>query len=262
MPDRSLLPVRSHTNMFTSRGCPYRCLFCASTRYWPGLRFFSAEHVADEVRFLVERHGVSYITFHDDLFLADRKRLVRLVELLGANGVLARKVKFSCSASATTLSDETARLLKAMNIVTEARHRHGIHAHGSFILGSPPETWETVGDTLAFIRRTPLSIVNVYVLTPLPGTPVWTMAERAGLVSATMDWSRLAIDFQHNWRQAVLLPGHLSREELYKAYRKLRNLRARRMLASIWTHPFLAEVPRYAAKSVRQIVSGLLRRRP
>lgn len=291
MPERSLLEVRSHTNMFTSRGCPYRCLFCASTRHWPALRFFSAEYVAEEIRTLVEQYGVSYITFHDDLFIANRPRLEKLVELLGSNGVLSRKVKFSCSAAVTTLSDDTARLLKSMNVVTvamglesgndavlkylkgdafsveknglavEALRRHGIHAHGSFILGSPAETPETIEDTLRFIRRTPLSIFNIYVLTPLPGTPVWAMAEEAGLVGETMDWSRLAIDFQSNWRQAILLPGNLSREEIYRAYRRLRNLRARRMLASIWTHPFLEEVPRYAVKSVRQIAAQAFRKR-
>lgn len=290
-PDRSHFTVRSHTNMLTSRGCPHRCVFCASTRYWPGLRFFSAEYVAEEVRLLVERHGVDYITFHDDLFLAHRPRLERLAELLGRNGTLKRGVRFSCSASVTHLDDDTVRLIKSMNFVTvamglesgndgvlkylkgpafsveknaaavEALHRHGIHAHGSFILGSPVETWETVRDTYEFIRRTPLSLPGINVLTPLPGTPVWDEAMKAGLVSLKMDWSRLAIDFQHNWRRAILLPGNLSREELYRAYRKLRNLRARRMLASIWTHPFLAEVPRYALRSLRQLAAGAFRRR-
>ena len=292
VPDRSPFTVRSHTNMLTSRGCPHRCLFCASTRYWPGLRFFSAEYVAEEVRLLVERHRVNYITFHDDLFLAHRPRLERLAELLGRNGVLKRGVRFSCSASVTHLDDDTVRLIKSMNFVTvamglesgndtvlkylkgpafsveknaaavEALHRHGIHAHGSFILGSPIETWDSVRDTYEFIRRTPLSLPGINVLTPLPGTPVWDLALKAGLVSLDMDWSRLAIDFQHNWRRAILLPGNLTREELYRAYRRLRNLRARRMLASIWTHPFLAEAPRYALKSLRQIAVKAVRRRP
>ena len=289
MPARDLLRVDRHTNMFTSRGCPYQCLFCASTRYWPTLRFFSADYVAREIRTLVDDWGVDYITFHDDLFLASLPRLRELVDQLEKSGILKRKIRFSCSASVTTISEETAELMKRMNIVTVAMglesgndgilkylkgdafsveknasavrtlHKHGIHAHGSFVIGSPPETRETIMDTYRFIRGMPLSIVNIYMLTPLPGTPVWRMAEEAGLVSNAMDWSRLRIDFQHNWRQAVLLPGNLSREELYGFYRKLRGLRARKMLKSIWTHPFLREVPRYAIRSAKQILAHRVR---
>jgi len=288
-PARDLLRVDRHTNMFTSRGCPYKCLFCASTRYWPALRFFSAAHVAEEIRTLVERHDVKHITFHDDLFLANLPRLRELADLLDGNGVLKKGIRFSCSASVTTIGEETAELLKRMNVVTVAMglesgndgilkylkgdafsveknasavrtlNARGIHAHGSFVIGSPPETRETIMDTHRFIRDMPLSIVNIYVLTPLPGTPVWEMAERAGLVSNGMDWSRLRIDFQRNWRQAVLLPGNLSREELYGLYRKLRSLRARKMLKSIWTHPFLREVPRYALRSAKQILTHRLK---
>jgi len=289
MPARDLLRVDRHTNMFTSRGCPYKCLFCASTRYWPALRFFSADYVAREIRTLVDDFGVDYITFHDDLFLANLPRLRELVDLLDQNGVLNKRIRFSCSASVTTIGEETAALMKRMNIVTVAMglesgndgilkylkgdvfsveknasavrilHKNGIHAHGSFVIGSPPETRETLKDTYAFIKAMPLSIVNIYVLTPLPGTPVWDMAAKAGLVSSAMNWSRLRIDFQHNWRQAVLLPGNLSREELYGFYRKLRGLRARKMLKSIWTHPFLREVPRYVFRSAKQILSHRLK---
>lgn len=40
LPARHLLPIKAHTYMFSSRGCPYRCRFCASSAYWDKLRFF------------------------------------------------------------------------------------------------------------------------------------------------------------------------------------------------------------------------------
>ncbi|MCG8430993.1 MAG: cobalamin-dependent protein, partial [Candidatus Omnitrophica bacterium] len=76
-PARDLLEVGEDTYMFTSRGCPYRCTFCASTRYWRHLRFFSAEYVADEIELLIRRYQVKRISFYDDLFPADLARLER-----------------------------------------------------------------------------------------------------------------------------------------------------------------------------------------
>lgn len=52
-PARDLLPHKSHTYMFTSRGCPFRCCFCASSHYWGKPRFFSAEYIFSEIDQLV-----------------------------------------------------------------------------------------------------------------------------------------------------------------------------------------------------------------
>ena len=72
IPARDLLPipVRQDTYMFTSRGCPYKCVFCASTKYWDKLRFFSAEYVLEEIEFLRRTYNVNMIRFFDDLFIA------------------------------------------------------------------------------------------------------------------------------------------------------------------------------------------------
>ena len=75
LPTRDLLPIKSHTYMFTSRGCPYRCRFCASSAYWDKLRFFSADYVVNEIGVLVEDYQVKFITFYDDMFVSNVSRL-------------------------------------------------------------------------------------------------------------------------------------------------------------------------------------------
>jgi len=207
MPARDLLRVDRHTNMFTSRGCPYKCLFCASTRYWPALRFFSADYVAREIRTLVDDFGVDYITFHDDLFLANLPRLRELVDLLDQNGVLNKRIRFSCSASVTTIGEETAALMKRMNIVTVAMglesgndgilkylkgdvfsveknasavrilHKNGIHAHGSFVIGSI--SLDTLPGASAFV---PLAVANIGAGTVINYSPVTNLIGQSGRV--------------------------------------------------------------------------------
>ena len=82
LPARDLMKIRPHANMLTSRGCPYTCEFCASTRFWPNIRYFSPEYMIDEIKHLIRDFGVQFITFHDDLFIANVKRLRELHELV------------------------------------------------------------------------------------------------------------------------------------------------------------------------------------
>jgi radical SAM superfamily enzyme YgiQ (UPF0313 family) len=275
MADRSMMRVRPHSNMLTSRGCPYNCTFCASTRFWPNIRYFSPEYMMEEIKHLRDSYGVKYITFHDDLFIANTKRLAGLHELVMREGLPKQGFRFSCASSATRITDDTARMLKEMNFVSismglesgnqevltrlkgtafkveinenavHTLHKHGIHPHASFILGEPQETVEQMMETYDFIKRNPLSLVNLYVLTPLPGTPQWHAAKAKGLVSDDMDWDQLNISFELDWKRVILVSETVSREQLHKVYQKFRRLRLTKYAKAIATHPFQMDLPEY-----------------
>lgn len=268
MPDRRMMRVRPHSNMLTSRGCPYSCSFCASTHFWPSIRYFSPEFMMEEIRSLRDNYGVRYITFHDDLFIANVKRLEAFHELVMREGLPKQGFRFSCASSATRITDDMARMLKDMNFVSISMglesgnqevltrlkgsafkvsinedairmlHRHGIHPHASFILGERYETLEQMEETYDFIRRNPLSLVNIYVLVPLPGTPVWEDALSRGLVSNDMDWDRLNSSFEQDWRNVILVSEAVERRDLHRIYMRLKRLRLFKYARAISNHPF------------------------
>ena len=293
MPDRSLGPVYPHTHMFTSRGCPYRCTFCASTRNWPGkVRFFSAAYVVAEIEELVARHHVTVISFYDDLFCANVPRLREIVRLLEERRLLGR-IKFTANARANIVTDELAALLKAMNVASvnmglesgnettlsflkdrvtldqnrqamAILRRHKLFVSGSFIVGSPQETREQMMDTYRFLKEAPVAMTEVYILRPYPGTPIWEYAVKRGLVSADMDWSRLTPGAVADPKRIINLSEHVSAEELLRIHRKFVRLTYRKILANILWHPYRADVARVAldivatkAKSLwRSVVGG------
>ncbi len=281
MPDRSMMRVRPHSNMLTSRGCPYNCTFCASTRFWPNIRYFSPEAMIEEVKHLRDDFGVRYITFHDDLFIANVKRLEEFHELVMQEGLPQQGFRFSCASSATRITDDMARMLKEMNFVSismglesgnqevlnrlkgrafkveineqavHTLHQHGIHPHASFIIGESQETLEQMEETYQFIKRNPLSLVNIYVLTPLPGTPVWHQAKAKGLVSDDMDWDLLNISFELDWQRVILVSDTVSRKDLHRMYQRLRRLRLHKYARAVATHPFQMDLAEYGrAKAV------------
>lgn len=275
LPARELLEINRHTYMFTSRGCPYRCRFCSSSAFWDKLRFFSADYVVNEIGILVEDYKVDFVSFFDDMFISNIPRLQSIATGLERSGLLG-KVKFSCSCSAPNITDEVAQLLKKMNIVSvgmglesgsdktlrylkgqafkveknrqavEILKKHGIAANASFVIGSPEETVNDILETYKFIKETPISLVDIYVLTPYPGTKIWEYAIDHNLVSEDMDWELLNVNFEVNYKKAIILSQTLSRETIYDLYKKFRRLRLWRNLKNIWSHPFLIDLPKVA----------------
>ena len=265
-PARDLFKIRKSTYMFTSRGCPYRCRFCASCRFWGKVRFFSAEYVVQEIKNLIQQYGVAKISFWDDLFVADRARLKKIRDLLKEEGILG-KVEFTSNVRSNLVTDELALLLKEMNIgsvgmglesgspttleylkggnVCLKNHvdainilrRHGIKFRTSFIIGSPQETREGILQTLSFIKENRLSSFDIYVLTPFPGTPVWDYARARNLVGEDMNWDRLNVHFGVNHHDAVILSETLTREEIYELFLRFAEIKGRARIRKALRNP-------------------------
>lgn len=283
MPARDVLPVSKTTYMFTSRGCPYRCAFCASSRFWGKVRFFSAEYVVNEIEYLVKKYNIKEIGFWDDLFIANRLRVRQILDLLEKRDILG-KVTFSCNARSNQVDDELAKLLQQMNIksvgmglesgcsailkylkgrnISVTDHvnalkilrNYGVMPHVSFIIGSPEESREDILQTLRFIKENRVTSFDIYVLTPFPGTPVWDYAKAKNLVSEDMNWDILNVNFGENHSNAIILSEKLTREEIYELFLLFINVKIKAIIKTLWKNPVY--IPRGLLTALTRILSG------
>jgi len=248
LPERELLniPKGGATYLFTSRGCPYKCTFCASSRFWDKVRWFSAEYVVSEIEEIVNKYNPWSISFYDDLFIANFNRLEKIVELICNKG-LNKKVKFGLACRANLVDDRLVEVLKQLDIsmiclglesgcqkilsylkgggitveqgqiAIELLSKANINVQATFIIGSPDETENEIIQTLYFIKRSKLTDFSVYILTPFPGTQIWDLARERGLVSSEMDWGRLDIEIgDHLWDKIIL--SEIPRKRLLELY--------------------------------------------
>lgn len=287
MPARDLMAISNPTYMFSSRGCPYRCHFCASCRFWKTTRFFSAPYVVREIKYLHQKYQITHIDFWDDLFIANRKRLKQIFILLKKENLLG-KLSFGCSLRSNLVDEDLVRQLKEMNFtrvsmglesasprileylkgtsISVQNHqkaitlfqKYKIPPGASFIIGSPQETKEEILQTLNFIKKNPLRGFDVYVLTPLPGTPIWEYALKKGLVGQKMDWRKLNVDFAKNYKRAIILSETLTRKELYQLFRKFEKEKTRKLIFYGLKNPF--KILKYLIVLPGKKFPGLLQR--
>jgi radical SAM superfamily enzyme YgiQ (UPF0313 family) len=243
-------------------------VFCASSRYWGKVRFFSAEYVVGEIDELVNKYKVEVINFYDDLMMADKNRLNKIVKLLKTRPYSGR-IRFTANARANVLTDETAGLLKEMNVFSvgmglesgsrrilkylkgdnvtvednfkaiKLLRKYKISPNASFVIGSPDETEAEILETLGFIKKSGLDIADTYVLTPFPGTPVWEEAKARDLVSDDMVWEHLNVSFYENYKNAIIMSKTLSREKLYNLFIRFKRLNMYLVIKKMFKRPSL-----------------------
>lgn len=249
-PARDLMHTSRFLNIITSRGCPYRCIFCASVNFWKKPRFHSAEYVVDEIEEMVRKYRAVHISIWDDLFIADKERLEAIRDLI-LKKKINKKVSFGCALRSNLINHHTCNLLKDINVkrvsfgfetgsqrildflkcgsVTIQEHitatqlckSYGFHVTGTFMLGSPDETQQDMLETLNLIKKLKLDGGGTLTLTvPLPGTKLWEYAKDRNLVSDNMDYSKIGImstDFSHpeDFR-GVLLTDKIAKEKFFQ----------------------------------------------
>src|ERR1700726_2453858 len=208
-----------YVSLYTGRGCKSRCTFCLWPQTVGGHRYRvrSVGHVIEEIRL-----GRSYFPqvqeffFDADTFTDNLPRAEAIARELGKLGVT-----WSCNAKANVprdtlkvLRDNGLRLLlvgyetgnqqilhnikKGMRVDVARRftkdcHELGITIHGTFILGLPGETKETIQETIEFATQINPHTIQVSLAAPYPGTFLhkqaiqhgWLDADHAELVDAS-----------------------------------------------------------------------------
>jgi len=254
--DRWKVPYSQRVHLIASRGCPYKCTFCASSRLWKGYRVFSAHYVVGEIEHVRGRYGAKEIHFFDDLFIGHRARFREFCRLLEERG-LHRGIVFRTHARADLIDEEMADALARYNFryidfgiesnssntleylgkhgaTPEVNQRaidllaeRGLSIGVSIIIGSPSETREQIEETYVFLdhNRAKIDRLGVGLLMPLPGTPVWDEAARRRVVSEEMEWDRLGIDFESgDISRCPIVSERLDRTEMTEIFRRFNTL--------------------------------------
>jgi radical SAM superfamily enzyme YgiQ (UPF0313 family) len=236
LPARDLLPMEKYeqktilskkicTSILTSRGCPYRCVYCSTSRQWGHqIRHRSAKNVVDEIEYLLRTYPfLEGIRFFDDVFTVDKKRAIDICQ-----EIIRRKININweCEVRANTIDRELAKIMRkagcefidlgvesgsnrilknikkaitteqaiaAVKTIKEA----GIEVKAFIMHGLPGETYKDIKKTVFLsrylfyelgIEGTTQAISLIY-----PGTELEKIAKEFGTLPKDFSWSKYYI---------------------------------------------------------------------
>ncbi|MCG6981159.1 MAG: B12-binding domain-containing radical SAM protein [Deltaproteobacteria bacterium] len=212
----SKLGTRSITSILTSRGCPYQCSFCASSKlagtFW---RARSVQSIVEEIQFVKDTYGYRAFAFVDDNFTLNPQRVIDLCEEICKRGwdvhwwcfsrvdtivknpeMVSLMYEAGCrstyigveSSNQETLDSYNKKISadisrKAISVLKENK----IEMTASFIIGGLNEDKKMVKDTLRYAKSLNPNTVSFTILTPYPGTDLFEQVKDRII---TFDWRK------------------------------------------------------------------------
>jgi len=247
IPDRRLVPVNNYvpafeqykrlpvTNMITTRGCPFKCIFCLPDLLGKGVRYRSVEKVMDEIEYLIKEFAIKDIAFWDDTFTLNKKRVFTVCE-----SIVEKKLNIIWSAQARAdcvtpeMLDKMARagcwklfygveslVQKNLDTIKKGEtvaqifqaikwtKKVGIEVEASFIFGIPGETYQEGLETIRLAKKLDPDYAKFFCLSPY-GKLLQEVEQYGTLMNKDEGkFSGLNITF---------VPFTMKKEELFKLY--------------------------------------------
>ncbi len=230
--------------IITGRGCPYKCIFCAASVI-SGARYRkrSTKNVVDEIEYLNKKYSLNSFFFADDTFSADEEHCVDICREIRRRKL---KIRWEAEVRANTVNDSVAsemvksgckhvqigaesgdnRILKTIgkNITTDMIEKavktylkHGSTVVCSFILGNHEDTEETMNKTINFAVKIKkinprFSSCKFSLLTPLPGTLVYTKRDKLGIKLLSNNWDK------YSFFDPIAETKYLTKKDLQNKY--------------------------------------------
>jgi hopanoid biosynthesis associated radical SAM protein HpnJ len=232
--------LHPYLSLYTGRGCPAQCTFCL----WPQTigghkyRVRSPENVAGEMAYAKKLFPqVQEFFFDDDTFTANLPRAREIARKLAPLGLT-----WSCNSRAN-LDYDTVKFFKESGLrlflvgyesgsqeilnrikkgiqleearrFTRACKKAGVVIHGTFILGLPIETKETIEQTIRYAMDLDVFSIQVSLAAPYPGTELYDMARQNGWLAKQ---DKTDIIHEDGFQQSSLEYPELSKDEIFEA---------------------------------------------
>jgi radical SAM superfamily enzyme YgiQ (UPF0313 family) len=265
---------KRYTSVLMSRGCPFRCVFCANDLYGKRVRRRSVGSVIEELWECTEKYGIEHVYFLDDCLTLNRPFILDLCTAIHEHGL---EFTFEGSTRANLWDEEIAGELKAAGLVrisfgletadeevrrtikkqvplesyveaNRTNRKLGIETINSVMLGLPGENPDSIKKTISFLNRNRIQHATYSIATPYPGTELLSMAKAGtnGLSLVEEDLSKY-----QRYGSSVMQVGDLSPEDLKKLQR--------RGLLSIYLRwwRWLPTVRRHGLKALLKVVGRL-----
>jgi radical SAM superfamily enzyme YgiQ (UPF0313 family) len=196
--------------MYTSRGCPVGCTFCASTNFNKAYRARSVDNVVREIESHVRTYGIDEIQFADDNLTFNRARSFELFDRLSKlglpwctpNGIMVNTLSIDLldrmidsglyqitlsldSANVRTLRElhrKPVRLHRVPELMDYLRARN-VLIHGTLVVGMPGESQKEIEDSFRFIEALPFDSLGVFIAQALPGSELYEKSIVTGAIT-------------------------------------------------------------------------------
>jgi p-methyltransferase len=185
-----------------SQGCPFKCKFCTFPKASPKFMQRSVASIREELR-KIKKIGIKNVAFTDDHFAISQKRVMEICKMMLEEdfnfnwfaGIRASAINedtaklladTGCKVLCVGLESGDDRMLKLINkqITSETNmkcleilDKYNIVAYGSFILGFPGETDESVRNTIDWINNSPLKLYKIFLFYLFPGSIIYDEQE-------------------------------------------------------------------------------------